>query len=71
MEELRQVSFFGVLELTDVLTFPPLFSFRRAIKKLNDDADELTSYKVIYIARHGEGEHAIPSQIRRKISLDA
>jgi hypothetical protein len=25
------------------------------VKKLNDESDELTSYKVIYIARHGEG----------------
>ncbi|KAL7410167.1 histidine phosphatase superfamily [Mrakia frigida] len=32
-------------------------NFAKAIKKLNDESDELTAYKVIYIARHGEGYH--------------
>ena len=27
------------------------------ITQLNKDADEYTTYKVIYIARHGEGYH--------------
>ncbi len=27
------------------------------VKQLNKDADEYTTYKVVYIARHGEGYH--------------
>lgn len=29
----------------------------RYITQLNKDADEYTTYKVVYIARHGEGYH--------------
>lgn len=31
------------------------------IKKLNEDADEQTTYKVVFIARHGQGYHNVVS----------
>jgi hypothetical protein len=37
------------------------------ITKLNKEADEYTTYKVIYIARHGEGYHNVVSVLAENI----
>lgn len=34
-------------------------TFRSAVARLNAEADEHTTYKVIYIARHGQGWHNV------------
>ena len=36
---------------------PEWKKFERAIQKLNEDAPKNTGYKVLYLARHGEGYH--------------
>lgn len=35
--------------------------FRKAIARLNDQAPENTFYKVLYLARHGQGTHVCSS----------
>ncbi|EJT52925.1 phosphoglycerate mutase family protein [Trichosporon asahii var. asahii CBS 2479] len=37
--------------------------FTRHIKKLNEEADDQTTYKVVFIARHGEGYHNVAESV--------
>ncbi|BGP36724.1 putative phosphoglycerate mutase pmu1 [Rhodotorula kratochvilovae] len=46
-------------------------SFRRAIQRLNDEADKHTAYKVFFLARHGEGWHNVGERVHGTEEWDA